>query len=85
MNKILIFRDPVKELHMKDVHSIIQHMAKAKKGATIISGFELNGKLLTGLALQKELFQEVNRKFNPMNLPHKIIQSDGIQVKFQEF
>ena len=43
MNKILIFRDPAKELHKKDVHSIIQHMAKAKKGATIISGFELNG------------------------------------------
>ena len=84
-NKILTFRDPTTELLKKDVHGIIQHMAKAKKGSTIINGFELDGQILTSNALQRELFKNVNKKFNPMNLKHKIIQSDGIQVTFQEF
>ena len=53
-------------------------MARAKKGSTIVTGFERDGNILSGLALQNELFSEVNKKFNPMMLQHKIIQSDGI-------
>ena len=42
-DKILIFKDPTTELTKKSVHDIIQKMAKAKKGSTIITGFELDG------------------------------------------
>ena len=41
--------------------------------------------MIQGLNLQRELFKTVNEKFNPRNLEHKIIQSEGITVDFQEF
>ena len=43
-------------------------MAKEKKSSTIISGFEVNGAILTGSKLYKVLFEEVNKKFNPSGL-----------------
>ena len=43
-------------------------MSKQKKSATIVTGFELGGHILTGNMLYSELFKEVNRKFNPDNL-----------------
>ena len=60
-------------------------MAKEKKSSTIVSGFEMNGAIFTRSKLIKVLFEEVNKKFNPLGLNEKIIKFDGVQVQFQEF
>ena len=70
---------------MKNQHGIIQNTAKDKKASTIITGFELGNRILQGKALYDELHKEVARKFNPKNLNEKIIKSEGVEVKFQEF
>ena len=60
-------------------------MAKEKKSSTLVTGFRKEGVVLTGKKLYDELFLEINRKFNPRNLDHKIITPEPIEINFQEF
>ena len=60
-------------------------MAKEKKNSTLVTGFRLNGRILTGKEMYNELFREIQGKFNPNNLDHKIITPEPIEINFQEF
>ena len=45
-NKILRFTEDKGPLTMQERHNIIQNIAKEKKGSTLVSGFETEGKIL---------------------------------------
>ena len=60
-------------MNMKDRHSMIQAMAKEKKSTCIVNSLQEGNKIIQGQELQKLLFQQVKRKFNPDNLTDKII------------
>ena len=46
---------------MQERHNIIQNIAKEKKGSTLISGFESEGKILQGPEMYEKLFEEVEK------------------------
>ena len=60
-------------------------MAKEKKSSTIITGFKKDGKILTGQAMYDELFNEMNKKFNPTKRAEKVIQPEPLEINYQEF
>ena len=60
-------------------------MAKEKKNSTIVTGFRIDNKILTGKEMYDELFGEMNKKFNPGNLSHKIIIPEPTHVSFGDF